>query len=426
MFYFLALFIILIAAAVVFLSFKTKPLDAAALNDARIKRYVEIFRSREKKLALELDQDLIDEQDFQQLYAEQARELIQQVEQISQQTQAGTKSNKAWYLSVLVLPIMAVVIYNKLGAYQDWQIAQQLKNLTAVSSAADYKTQLNYVADEITQRLKQRPDAIEYRLLLAQLAMSDSDFQTALSHYSVVAELLPEDAQAQAYYAQALYLASDRQLTASVAQAMDNTLQLDPLQPTVLGMQGIIAFELADYSLAIEAWQKLLAVIDVNSSRGEMIQRGIAEAKSKLDEGQDGQPEREASRQGLNDNAVDSNRAQDTDMPVNGISVKVNINDALKSQFSPDTLVYVYAKAAEGPPMPLAVQRLPLASFPRTVKLDDSTAMMADFTLNQFDQVIVGARISLTGNAIKQKGDVDQETEAFNWRENKQQSIELP
>ena len=76
--------------------------------------------------------------------------------------------------------------------------------------------------------------------------------------------------------------------------------------------------------------------------------------------------------------------------------------------------------------MPLAVQRLPLASFPRTVQLDDSTAMMADFTLNQFDQVIVGARISLTGNAIKQKGDVDQETEAFNWRENRQQSIELP
>jgi cytochrome c-type biogenesis protein CcmH len=72
--------------------------------------------------------------------------------------------------------------------------------------------------------------------------------------------------------------------------------------------------------------------------------------------------------------------------------------------------VFVYAKAAAGPPMPLAVQRITVADLPTSLRLDDSMAMMPAMKLSSFPQVIVGARISPSGQAMPQPGDLEGET----------------
>jgi cytochrome c-type biogenesis protein CcmH len=76
-------------------------------------------------------------------------------------------------------------------------------------------------------------------------------------------------------------------------------------------------------------------------------------------------------------------------------------------QVNADDTVFVYARAAEGPPMPLAVKRITVAELPTEVILDDSDAMTPAFALSGFDRVIVGARISGSGNAIAQPGDIE-------------------
>ena len=87
------------------------------------------------------------------------------------------------------------------------------------------------------------------------------------------------------------------------------------------------------------------------------------------------------------------------------LKVEVTVSDAMKARFKASDSVFVYAKAQQGPPMPLAVQRLTLDQLPATVVLDDSMAMMPGMNLSAFGKVVVSARISPSGSAISQSGD---------------------
>jgi cytochrome c-type biogenesis protein CcmH len=108
-----------------------------------------------------------------------------------------------------------------------------------------------------------------------------------------------------------------------------------------------------------------------------------------------------------------------------GIQLGLSISQALRQSLQQNYSVFVYAKAENGPPMPLAVRRLRLSDLPLQVNLDDSTAMTPQFKLSNFDRVIVGARISKSGNAIAQQGDITVELPGFNWRDNTRQSLQL-
>jgi len=96
----------------------------------------------------------------------------------------------------------------------------------------------------------------------------------------------------------------------------------------------------------------------------------------------------------------------------NGIRVEVSLDPKVAQQAKPDDTVFVYAKAANGPPMPLAVARKKVSDLPLTVTLSDDMAMMPQMKLSNFDQVRVGARISSTGNAMPQSGDLEGDTKS--------------
>jgi cytochrome c-type biogenesis protein CcmI len=88
-----------------------------------------------------------------------------------------------------------------------------------------------------------------------------------------------------------------------------------------------------------------------------------------------------------------------------GITVKVSLDPKLNAKVSPSDTLFVFAKAAQGPAMPLAIARLTVAQLPASVTLSDSMAMMPSLTLSKFPQIVLGARISKSGNAVPQKGD---------------------
>jgi len=93
-------------------------------------------------------------------------------------------------------------------------------------------------------------------------------------------------------------------------------------------------------------------------------------------------------------------------MAVSSLTLKVELHDSLQALVDPGDLVFVYAKAAKGPPMPLAVKRLTVSELPAAVTLSDADAMMAEMKLSAFDLVVVGARISKSGNPVAQAGDL--------------------
>jgi cytochrome c-type biogenesis protein CcmH len=88
------------------------------------------------------------------------------------------------------------------------------------------------------------------------------------------------------------------------------------------------------------------------------------------------------------------------------VVVKVALDPRFKESVGPNDTLFVFAKAAHGPPMPLAIARLTAAQLPASVTLTDAMSMVPSATLSQFPQVVVGARISKSGNAIAQSGDL--------------------
>jgi cytochrome c-type biogenesis protein CcmH len=89
-----------------------------------------------------------------------------------------------------------------------------------------------------------------------------------------------------------------------------------------------------------------------------------------------------------------------------------SISAELKARAEPGAAVFVYAKAMQGPPMPLAVRKLQLSELPVSLTLSDADAMMPSMKLSAFDQVIVGARVSSSGKPVAQAGDFYTELEA--------------
>jgi cytochrome c-type biogenesis protein CcmH len=94
------------------------------------------------------------------------------------------------------------------------------------------------------------------------------------------------------------------------------------------------------------------------------------------------------------------------------VTLRIDINDELRAQASAETAVFVYARAMQGPPMPLAVKRLQLQDLPLTLSLSDDDAMMPSMKLSSFDQIVVGARVSFSGNPVSQSGDFYTEMES--------------
>jgi cytochrome c-type biogenesis protein CcmH len=89
----------------------------------------------------------------------------------------------------------------------------------------------------------------------------------------------------------------------------------------------------------------------------------------------------------------------------------VTLSAALAKQAQPEDTVFVFARAATGSRMPLAILRKQVKDLPISFTLNDSMAMSPSNALSSVPQVIVGARISKSGNAMPQPGDLSGQTD---------------
>ncbi len=89
------------------------------------------------------------------------------------------------------------------------------------------------------------------------------------------------------------------------------------------------------------------------------------------------------------------------------LKVTVDISPGLKAHTKPDQAVFVFAKAVQGPRVPLAVVRTSVKDLPMTVTLDDTSAMAPMFKISKFKDVKILARVSQNGDAIKGSGDLE-------------------
>ena len=267
----------------------------------------------------------------------------------------------------IAVPVLALIVY---------VVAGNPGALDAHEAMPD-AAQVEAMVARLAARLRESPDDAEGWKLLGRSYSVLGRFPEAVDAYAKAALRSPGDAQLLVDFAGALAMARGQRLEGEPERLVERALTIDPNNLKALALAGTAAFERRNYAQAADLWTRLLPLVPAGSEDARTIGDNIQEAKKLAQIG--AQP---------------------------GVRGVVRVAPQLKGQVSPDDTLFVFARAAEGPPMPLAVLRTKAAGLPLTFNLNDSMAMAQGLTISAYPRVVVTARISKSGNPKAASGDL--------------------
>lgn len=343
---------------------------------------ISIYRDQMRELESDLAAGIIAREDYDRARAELEARLLQDVARPDDTPAAPSGRRGAWALGAAV-PIVAVLVYVLVGSPQAIDRAPEAQEAPHASAA-----QVAAMVERLAARLRENPDDANGWRLLGRSYSVMGRFQEAADAYAKAAVRSPRDAGLLADFADVLAMSRGRSLQGEPEQLALRALEIEPSNLKALALAGTAAYERKDYSGAARLWERMLPHVQPDSDDARSIQRNVAEARA-LAGGGNRKTEKKA-----------------VAAAATALRGTVSISPKVKDQASPDDTVFVFARAAEGPPMPLAVARVQVRDLPYRFSLDDSMAMAPQLKLSAFPKVVVTARISKTGNATAQPGDL--------------------
>lgn len=277
------------------------------------------------------------------------------------------------------LPITALVLYLVLGT----PVALLPDAPSARTTAQQRMTpqDIDGMIERVKERLAAQPDDVEGWRVLARTYAALGRIPDALAAYERATALAPDDADLLADHADALATSQNRSLEGKPEALLQRALRANPLQWKANALAGTLAFERGQFARAVEHWEHVKRAIPADSPVMASIDASLAEARSRA-----------------------SPIAASADARIAGT---VSLSPAIAASAQPDDTVFVFARPADGSRMPLALVRARVRDLPLAFTLDDSTAMVPDRKLSQHADVVIGARISRSGNAMPQPGDLE-------------------
>ncbi|HET7845391.1 MAG TPA: c-type cytochrome biogenesis protein CcmI [Xanthomonadales bacterium] len=309
----------------------------------------------------------------------------------------------------LLLPLAAVLIYRWKGTPQ----AMDPAFATQPAEGSPNAPTMDQAISGLAARLEAQPNDIDGWVLLGRAYRSTERFAEASKAFERALELAPDDPDLRIEAVETRVLASaDRTLAGEPRKVIDEVLANDPMHQRALWLLGVSEAQVENYPAAVAAWEKLLPQLPAGESVTRNVQTQIAEARlrgklpaSTVEPGPPlagGAAQRETP-------VAEAPAQQSTPAAAGGprLVVTVDVAPALRGQVDAGSTLFVFARMPEGPKMPLAIQKLAVAQFPVTVTLDDTMGMTPAFKLSTAAQVVVGARISKSGIANAQSGDLE-------------------
>ncbi|TAJ78704.1 MAG: c-type cytochrome biogenesis protein CcmI [Gallionellaceae bacterium] len=364
----------------------------AVLRDAA---NLEIFRDQ----SAEMDADLRNGLLTQELYEQGKRELQSRLlDEVKEEPGAVAVRNplKALAISLaLLLPLASVGLY--------WQIGNRSAlspeaGLASAGGVGDLRS--SGALKALEDKVAQNPNDGEALLLLARAYGELERYADAARAYEKLTRFVTDEAWIWADYADMLAMVHGQHLVGPPTKLIDKALALDPNHPKALALAGSAAMERGDYAAAVRHWERLLKGLPGGSEDARMIEGGIRQARDFLAQVKGGKAP-------LLEQIAPAAEASQTAAPgKERISGTVMLSAALKGRVSPADTVFILARAAQGPKMPLAIVRKQVKDLPLQFTLDDSMAMAPQMKLSNFDEVVVVARISKSGNAMPETGDL--------------------
>jgi len=360
--------------------FRTQPeIDS---ND-RQQQNIDIARGSKSGLDAQLSKGELSQQEYDSSLHELETALALDLENADDSATREQQGKWAIWLLVGLVPLLSVGLYFQLGEYR---VIEDPTLILARDSAQTQDEHSNLSIEEMVEivqkRLLENPEDAQGWFVLGKTMMAQQKFDEAITAFQRTRELVGEEPGVIFSLADALAMQNDGVMQGEPEQLVKRGLDIAPNHPTGLWLAGLSAEQRQNYPAAHDAWTRLLAQIEDDPASSAEVSELI-----KVLEQRDPT---------LTSATVD----------IRSLTLKVELNNSLQQLVNPGDLVFVYAKAANGPPMPLAVKRLTVSDLPAEVTLSDADAMMPQMKLSAFDLVVVGARISKTGNPVAQPGDL--------------------
>ncbi|HEA15434.1 MAG TPA: c-type cytochrome biogenesis protein CcmI [Pseudoalteromonas prydzensis] len=397
----------LLAVAFVALPFLSKERVQSLTYNAN-SELIAIFHQRLGELANDLSEQRIDQVNHDESVVELKRRLLNE---LSPEKSLMSKGNNRIFALTgsAFLVAFTVIFYTATGSQQqlqNWHSA--MDNLPAYGERAVMQqgeplsqNELQAFALGLRTKLAQSGDDQVAWMLLGRVAMSLNEYDMAQQSFDKVLRLDPDNMPVLISYSQVLLLeGSDANMTRA-AGMLSKVLKDDPTNLDAISLLALIAYERHDWLQAKAAFEVLLNSMDKQDSRYSMIAQRITEIEENITAGNTQQQVQQGSDE-------DNNVAQ-----TSTIKVTVDLAQQLVDKLPTQGTLFVFAKAANGPPMPLAVVKLTDYRFPIEVQLSDSNAMVAGLTLSSVEQIILTARISKDASVMPATGELEGRSEVL-------------
>jgi len=339
-------------------------------GDPRLSRSdanVSIYKDQLRELDAELAAGTLSAGDHRRARLELEARLLEDVPPVEVE-RAPVSGRRAAVAVGVAVPLLALAVYFGTGT------PGALDPRQAMPSAA----QVEAMVARLAAKLRENPDDADGWRLLGRSYAVMGRFPEAVDAYAKAAQRAPRDAQLLADFADALAMARGQRLAGEPERLIERALEIEPKNLKALALAGTAAYERQDYARAAELWSRMLPLVPPDSEDARTISQNVDEAKKMAGIG--AHP---------------------------GVRGTVRLAPQLKKEVKPDDVVYVFARAVEGPPMPLAVLRATARELPLAFSLNDSMAMAQGLTVSAHPRVVVTARIAKSGAAKAAPGDLE-------------------
>lgn len=370
---------IALCVAVVFLWFllrERKPMTQASQANANAK----VYRDQILDLDREHDSGHISDEEWQQSRDELSLRLLEDTSAVDDPA-AKTEKPAIWTAVVLAvaLPLGSMGMYMWVGQ------PEALNPLALKTPDQVDPKDLTKMAQTLAEKLQDKPDNLQGWVMLGRTYRTLENFDAALRAYDSALKLSDDD-DLKLERIEVIAMQRQGQFEGEPWNVIREVLQRDPQHFGALLTAGSASYAEGKFAEALKYWEQARKPLDANNPDLAGLESAIATVRERL-----GMPPAKAApaaTSGLN------------------VTGQVNLSASLKSKASPNDVVFIYATPANGDRMPLAIFKTTVSQLPFNFTLDDSTAMAPDRKLSAAGEVMVKVRVTKSGNAMPQSGDL--------------------
>ncbi len=390
--------VLLIALALLFIAvpyLRFRPSDNSIDPEIRRRKNREVYESSLAELEKDQAEGVISVDEFEKLKTELSRSFLRDMDAIDGRvTQSNGGPRKLVpVLSLLFIPIFSYGIYELVGSARDLELPKIFQTLNTAESAEEQRAGFLRLAEVLEERFERKPDDIQNGYMLGTLYIQLEDFNSAINTFELLIGELedgPDKATVLGQLAQAMYLDAGSSLTSDLQSVIERAMTMNPNEQAIMSILGFESFMQQDFRQSVFYWRRQLSQLNGNSEQALALRDRISTIEALL-------PPETAE-------VVDDGGAS--------VTLVIDVDDSVRDLVDASMRLFVYARSPDFP-MPLAAVNLVQPEFPFEITLTDANAMTPAAKLSSASQVYVGARLSRSGVANAQAGDIEAESDTF-------------